>query len=150
MHRDAVEDRLPDQCLDVLIVGPVVDRDAGVGGGDVLPRRARRVALAVRETHHAGRHVVAHTHRHRSAVGPALQDRDLAVAHLGARRVFGVDEQQAAFAARNHRRHCIQELLVRGSRRPISSSCGGGRSIFSSSASAVMITSGASRMRPSR
>src|SRR5712691_8321411 len=54
-HRHAVQDRLADDPLDHLVVGTIVDRDAGVRARHPLPAGARSVAPAVRQAHTPGR-----------------------------------------------------------------------------------------------
>src|SRR5439155_21494971 len=81
-HRHPVEDRLTDDRLDDRVVDPVVDRYTRVAARDLLPRRAVRMAPAVRQADHPGAHVVGDRDPHLAAMHAALEDCHLAVPHL--------------------------------------------------------------------
>ena len=70
------------------------------------------MAPAVRQAHHPGPHVVGDRHPHLAAMHAALEDRELAVAHLVARGVVGMHVEHAALAARHQRRQVVHPGVV--------------------------------------
>src|SRR5438046_9397936 len=81
-HRHAVEDRLADDRLDDRVVDPVVDGHPSVAAGHLLPRRAVRMAPAVRQADYPGTHLVGDRDTHLATMDSALEDRRLAVTGL--------------------------------------------------------------------
>src|SRR6266581_4706609 len=99
-HRRAVEDRLADDRLDDRVVDPVVDGHPRDAAGHLLPRRAVRMAPAVRQADHPGTHLVGDRDTHLATMDAALEDRHLAVTDLMAGGVVGMNVEHAALATR--------------------------------------------------
>src|SRR3989441_7821623 len=102
-YRHAVEDRLADDRLDDRVVDPVVEGPPSVAAGHLLPRRAVRMAPAVRQADHPGTHLVGDRDTHLATMDAALEDRHLAVTDLIAGGVVGMNVEHAALATRHQR-----------------------------------------------
>src|SRR5206468_11047344 len=100
-HRHPVEDRLADDRLDDRVVDPVVDGHSRVAARHLLPRRAVRMAPAVRQADHPGTHLVGDRDAHLATMDAALEDRHLAVTDLIAGGVVGMNIEHAALATRH-------------------------------------------------
>src|SRR5437763_7372324 len=111
-HRHAVEDRLADDRLDDRVVDPVVDGLPIVVAGYLLPRRAVRMAPAVRQTDHPGTHLVGDRDTHLATMDAALEYRHLAVTDLMAGGVVGMNVEHAALATRHQRRQVVHPGVV--------------------------------------
>src|SRR5262249_54568696 len=109
---DAVQNRLPDNRLNIAVIGPVIDRHTGPLACNPLPRRAVAMPPTMRQADDARRHLLAHAHRNRSAVYPALQDGNLAVAHTSTFRIKWMDKKHAALLTGCEDGHVVHPGVV--------------------------------------
>ena len=102
LHRNAVQDRLPDHGFDIAVVRPVVHGNAGACRGDLLPAHNVPVPPTVRQADHALHHFIGDVDGDRSAITRGSQASPSH--HPSRRRVRRRGDEREARSARGRRR----------------------------------------------